>query len=49
MEDTEHRTMSTARRHESVDNLLSVRIIPNYRSGTRRNDLDIEVNPIGHM
>ena len=47
MEDTEHRSVLTVVWHESVNELINVRIIPNSRPGTRRNEFDIEWNRSG--
>ena len=49
VEDTEHRAMSAVRGHEASDKLASVWIVPNDRSGTGWNELDVEVNRIRHV
>ena len=48
LENTEHRTMPTVRGHESLNNLIGVRIVPNDGPGDRRNALHLEVNGIRH-
>ena len=48
MEDTEHWSVLTVVWHESVNDLINVRIITNTRPGTHRNEFDIERNRPGH-